>query len=479
MKKSFPTIEVQILHLTAKGNGVGLYNAPSGNQWTVEVPFAIPGDLVRARIYKKRSGIHYSFLEEVIEPSKSRKKPRCIHFGVCGGCRWQQMSYADQLMWKESYIRTCFGEMLNEVQLGSIIPSDKEWEYRNKMEFSFSQNAKGERFLGLMMDSSRGRVMTITDCQLVRQWFMTALEAVRKWWHDSGLQAFHPYKDSGSLRVLTVREGMRTQDKLVMLTVSGNPDYALEKTHITSFVQAVKEAIETNFPAEGKLSIFLRIQQACKGKETNFFEMHLYGPDHYSEKMHVQSAPEEDAERLTFHISPSAFFQPNSSQAEKFYSLAIQMAGANKNSVVYDLYCGTGTIGLSIARHVKEVVGIEVSPESALDARTNASLNGIKNYSVLCGDVRHVLKSVFDDKLVSPPDILIIDPPRAGLDARALLHVLAFQVPKIVYISCNPKTQAADAEKIIAAGYVLKAIQPVDQFPHTVHIENIIILERK
>lgn len=479
-KKTYPTVEIKIQELSIKGNGRGKYNPPSGGEWTVEVPFALPGELVRARIYKKQKGLCFSFLEEVLIASPLRQQPRCVHFGVCGGCRWQQMSYAEQLQRKEALVRNCFEGLLNaEVKFSPIVPSVQEWEYRNKMEFSFSQNAKGERFLGLIMDSSRGRVMTITGCQLVRKWFMTVLEGVRSWWEDSGLQAYHPHTDSGALRVLTVREGMHTHDKLVMLTVSGNPQFALEKRHIDGYVQAVKNAAAAYQSDGGALSIFLRIQQTCKGQETTFYEMHLFGPDHYKEEMHVKSSAERSTDHLHFHISPSAFFQPNTFQAEKFYSLALQMAQADRHSVVYDLYCGTGTIGLSLARHVKQVIGIEVSPESSLDARSNAALNGISNYSVLCGDVRHVLRSVFEEKKAPAPDILVIDPPRVGLEAQALDLVLALNAKRIVYISCNPKTQAANVAQMASRGYYLTTIQPVDQFPHTMHIENIIVMERK
>lgn len=477
-KKNYPLVDLTINRLSPKGNGIATYQHPAGIEWTVEVPFTIPGDVVKAKIYKKSKGLHLSSLEEIITPSPHRQAPRCVHFGICGGCRWQQMSYSDQLQWKQKSVQHAFKAMLNDqIIFSPIVPSDHEWQYRNKMEFSFSQNAQGEHYLGLMVDAGRGKVLNLTECHLVHPWFVTVLEAVRKWWADSDLKAFHPYRNTGSLRVLTVREGMHTGDKLVMLTVSGNPDYALTKEQITSFTETVKEAIEPTFPRD-QLSIFLRIHQAVKGTPTSFYEMHLYGPDHLNETMQVTNASRQPGERLTFNISPSAFFQPNTDQAEKFYSLALQMADASKSSVVYDLYCGTGTIGLSLASHVKHVVGIEASPEAALDAKTNAALNNIKNYQVFCGDVRHVLKTVFTEKELPPPDILIIDPPRVGLEAEALEYVLAFNVPTIVYISCNPKTQAANVSEMLEAGYHITAIQPVDQFPHTVHIENIVILKK-
>lgn len=474
--KPRPSIELSISKLSSKGNGIGAYHHPAGIDWTVEVPFTIPHDVVRVTLRTKQSGTYQSFLEEIISPSPARQESRCIHFGICGGCRWQQVPYATQLQWKEKWVRECFQGILNEnSDFRPIVPCENEWEYRNKMEFSFSQNIQGERFLGLMIDAGRGKVLNITECHLVRPWFMIALKAVRSWWEESGLQAYHPRKNTGSLRVLTVREGMRTNDKIVMLTVSGVPEFALVKEQIDSFNAVLRSAIGASYP-NGTLSIFLRIQQAQKGVETTFYEIHLGGPDHLRECLSVSSSAHEPAEQLSFHVSPSAFFQPNTFQAEKFYSLALQLVKATRESVVYDLYCGTGTIGLSLAKHVKQVVGIEMSPESSLDARNNAKLNRIDNYTVVCGDVRHVLKSVLEEMSLPFPDVVIIDPPRVGLDAAAIESLIAFKAPKIVYISCNPKTQALNIAAMIDAGYCLEIIQPVDQFPHTVHTENIAVL---
>lgn len=477
-KKATLSLETTIETLSAKGNGLGLYKHPCGKDWVVEVPFAIPGDRVLASVYKKKSGVCHGRLEALITPSPLRQIPRCSHFGICGGCRWQQMSYEHQLLTKANYVRACFGGLLTEsVSLRSIVPCDDYWQYRNKMEFSFSQDGKGEKFLGLIMDSSRGKVMNNTECHLVRGWFAALLTVMRQWWDSSGLSAYYPPKDLGSLRVLTLREGMKTRDKLVMLTVSGNADFALNKEQLNSFTSCVKNFMERDYP-DDPVSIFLRIQQACKGKPTSFYEMHLYGPEYLREELSIQVHPGVPPERLSFHISPSAFFQPNTFQAEKFYSLALQMAEATKNSVVYDLYCGTGTIGLSIAKHVKQVVGIEISPEASLDARANASLNQITNYTIRCGSVGN-LPGKESEEGMDMPDIVLVDPPRVGLDAQAINYLLALKAEKIVYISCNPKTQASDIATMVSKGYRLKIVQPVDQFPQTVHIENIALLVRE
>lgn len=327
------------------------------------------------------------------------------------------------------------------------------------MEFTFSNNAAGTKFLGLVMDSSRGRVLNLTECHLVNPWFVEGLTAVRKWWHESGLLAYRPPHDTGTLRTLILREGVTTGDRLAMLTVSGNPDYALKQHHLDSFVAFLREAIEPN---SQPLSIFLRIQQQMRGQPTQFYEMQLYGPDHIREQMLS----------LQFKISPSAFFQPNTRQAERLYARALEMAQIPENSVVYDLYCGTGTLALCASLSASQVFGVELSPESSLDARENAKANGRLNVNIITGDVGKVLA----EQNLPKPDLVMVDPPRSGLDPTAVKQLLALNCPKILYISCNSVTQAQNIGALI--GYTLKAVQPVDQFPQTPHVENIALLER-
>jgi 23S rRNA (uracil1939-C5)-methyltransferase len=263
-----------------------------------------------------------------------------------------------------------------------------------------------------------------------------------------------------------MREGKRTGDRMVFLTVSGHPEYALQKHQLEQFVAAVRAVAEK----ECKLSIFIRIQQTIKGKPTQFFDMHLYGPDHITETFQIGN------ESLTFTISPSAFFQPNTTMAEKLYTKAIELVGHIRDKVVYDLYCGTGTLGICIAKKAQEVVGIELSADSAYDARNNAALNGLNNVTIYTGSVEEKLKEILEEKLHPSPDIVVVDPPRAGLFPQAIEHLKTLMPPKILYVSCNPTSQAKNIAELISAGYQLTAMQAVDQFPHTLHIENIALL---
>jgi 23S rRNA (uracil1939-C5)-methyltransferase len=377
----------------------------------------------------------------------------CPHLPGCGGCTLQHFAYADQLSQKQLVIEKLFPA----TAILPIIPCKNPWHYRNKMEFSFSQNLAGDRFLGLILRKSRGKVFNLQTCAISPPWFSNALQKVRTWWETSGLRAFHFRKGEGTLRTLTLREGRRTQERLAMLTVSGDPRFAPTRSQLNNFVEALGD------PA---MSIFLRIQQAIAGHPTQFFEMHLSGPTHIEEKLEIQG------KSLTFKISPTSFFQPNTDQAELLYTTALDMVGSSKRTSIYDLYAGTATLGMAFAPLAQKVVAIELNPHAVFDARMNAELNQIGNIEVICGDVGKTLALV-----TKSPDLVVIDPPRPGLDATALEAILRLQPRQILYISCNPVTQASNIAQLV--GYQLVKVQPVDQFPHTPHIENIALLERK
>ncbi len=467
-------IELKIEALTLKGNGIGVLCENENSAYSVEVPFAIPGDTVKATLFQKNKKNYKAFLDEVLISAANRIPVVCKHFGQCGGCRWQQIPYEQQLQQKMTQVKQCFSTLLDQnFILYPILPCLSPWQYRNKMEFSFSNDAAGEKFLGLMLDSSRGKVFNLTECHLVNSWFADGVKAVRQWWMTTSLEAFHPFRNTGSLRYLTFREGQHTGDRLVILTVSGNPAYSLKKSDLDSLLATLKEVIIPS-RADAQLSIFLRIQQTAKGMPTNFYEMHLYGPDYLRENLQIASSDSSPIS-FNFKVSPTAFFQPNTKQAEQLYSQALKLLQLSKEDLVYDLYCGTGTLGICAARFVSRVIGIELAPEAALDAQHNVKANGLTNVEILCGSVADILHSLRSSH--SSSCIAMVDPPRVGLESKAIQELLQLKPKKILYISCNPMSQAADIAELVAAGYRLICLQPVDQFPHTVHIENIAILE--
>lgn len=467
-------IEFKVSEFSKEGKGMGEWLSPEGRSYRVEVPFSVPGDEGLLELVKKRHKTYQGRFLEWSHLSSERIAPLCQHFGSCGGCQWQHLAYKDQLKQKEDWIYHFFEPYLrSEAVLHPIIPCDPPWQYRNKMELSFSSDKAGRRYLGLILYGTRGHVFQMKECHLTHSWVAEAVQVVSKWWEDSELDAYHLGSNKGSLRTLTLREGQRTGDRMVVLTVSGDPHYALNQKQLQTFVSVVRGAIEPSLTHQ-KLSIFLRIQQIAKGKPTQFYEMLLYGPDHIREILSIE-IEKGNYHSLEFHISPSAFFQPNTRQAEKLYSRAIQLTRIPKDALIYDLYCGTGTLGICMAKQAREVIGIELSPESALDARENAKRNQLSNVFIHTGDVGRLLPNFLNNE--KSPEVVLVDPPRAGLDTKALENLLKIKAPQLTYISCNPKTQAANIEILTQGGYRVKAIQPVDQFPQTIHVENIVICE--
>ena len=470
------TEKLSITELTSDGMGQGIIIKQDGSERKVRVPFTLPGDVVEVEVRRgKKRGTSLGIIKSFVEKSSNRVEPLCKHFASCGGCSFQHIAYADQLKMKEAHVRTLFGAAGQEVEEKNvpfypILPSESTWKYRNKMEYSFSQNAKGEKFLGLIMSQTRGWVFNLEECHLVDPWFADVCREVRAWWDTVPLEAYWHGTNKGALRTLTLRHGITSGDRMLILTVSGNPDYAIKKHDLDSFVALIQKVAKLEPPAH--LSIVLRIQQIAKGSPTQFYEMILSGPDFIREYV----ATGVGDKSLEFQISPQAFFQPNTRTASKLYAKALELAGITAESVVYDLYCGIGVFGMIATHTAKEVIGIELSPESAYDAKTNSERLELKNFKIYEGDVGKVLQEKKDE--LPHPDVVIVDPPRAGLDKAAISQVIGLAPKTIVYVSCNPATQVENIKVFQESGYKIKAIQPVDQFPHTPHVENIVICER-
>ncbi len=459
------TFQVSIEKFSSRGYGVAYVERPQGKPIEVEIAHTLPGDHIHMEMRRKMRPPRKGRLLDVIEPSSTRVEPRCSHARVCGGCCWQQMDYAAQLTTKQALVSRLF-----DLPIKPIIPCDEPFAYRNKMEFSFSENRAGQKFLGLMIAQAEPYVFNVDHCHLCKPWFSDVLGAVRKWWDQSGVLAYHPARDTGLLRYLTLRDSVHTGQKMAVLNLSNRSELSEEdffqKFHV-EFVRAVQEA------ALGEeISIFLRIHEANRGKPTEFREVHLAGPDHIMEELHLLGR------KLSFKISPSSFFQPNTLQAEKLYSAALSHLADLSSPIIYDLYCGTGTLGMVASMMASQVVGIELSSQAVQDAKENAERNGIEKISFHQGDVGKILTELMGRSSFQRPDVVIVDPPRAGLDPLALHHLKTLRPKAILYISCNPLTQAANVQELLEAGYTLRSLQPVDQFPHTYHIENIAYLER-
>lgn len=468
--KTFESIELFITSFSEKGYGVGYLNPEVKSSGKVEVAHTIPGDKVQINLQRKRKGVKKGKLLTLLEPSKERVQPRCPHVGLCGGCTWQQMDYTTQLRYKEQIVTQSFKPFLDGVEVSPIIASHDPWQYRNKMEFTFSENAAKTRFLGLMIAHAASYVFNLQTCFLAKPWVTNVLNIVRTWWEESGLPSYRLESNSGILRHLTLREGTKTGEKMVILTVSGNPQFPFEQTFQDSFLKAVLSL----FPDEEhpQINVVIRTQTIATGVPTSISERAIFGKDHIRERLDI--FPGENS--LFFDIGPSSFFQPNTLQAEIFYRTGIEMLELSTSSLVYDLYSGTGTLGMCMAKRAQKVVGIELIGQAVENARENSRLNGISNFEVHQGDVGKVLTKLLTDASYRSPDAVIVDPPRAGLDPLAIEHIKTLRAKKILYISCNPRTQAENIGELIRFGYQLKRLQPVDQFPHTAHVENLAVL---
>ena len=452
------------------GRGVAAWRRPDDRIVPVAVPGTIVGETVEvgAMDRDRRGGSRYEAqLASVVTKAPGRTVPVCPHVGVCGGCAWQHIDYPYQLQYKQQRLEALFSPIFSGgTAVLPIIGCESPWHYRNKMEFSFAQDRNGKRFLGLYSCKHHGGVFDVNACPLTDEWMVQALCAIRDWWSQSGLDAYYMHANKGSLQTVTMRQSATTGDRMIMLTVSGNPAFAMRNHHLADFVSALQNAAT---PRQGTLSIVLRIRQIAKGRPTQFYEMVLFGPDHIREVLDVEPVL-GTRHSLEFHIGPQSFFQPNTCQAMEIYSKALQLASLSKDRSVIDLYCGIGIFGMFASLEAGQAIGVELSRESAYDAKINAARLGLSQFSIQCGDVADVVQK----ENFAKGSTVIVDPPRSGLTPQALSSVVSLEPDTLIYVSCNPETQKRDAMLLVEMGWKVEAIQPVDQFPHTVHVENIL-----
>ncbi|HRW58415.1 MAG TPA: 23S rRNA (uracil(1939)-C(5))-methyltransferase RlmD [Chlamydiales bacterium] len=459
------TEEIIIETLSRKAEGQAEYHNAK-----VLIPHTIPGDKVLAKLYKKRKGIIKGRLEQILIPSKDRVELRCPHAEICGGCMIQAMDYQKQLQQKEKWVLDQFQSHIFEDhgEIYPIVSLEIPWEFRNKMEFSFSQNGIGTKYLGLMIAKANRFVFNLSNCFLASSFFAKLVVRVREFWENSDYTAYNYENDTGLFLTLTVREGKNTSEKMVVLTINGKEEFAVNDQAL--FIKAVQEVIGNN---PEKVSIILRKRIIEEKSPTSFEEIVLFGKDTIQEVLNIQV--DDQKIPLTFNISATSFFQPSTCQAEKLYSTALSLLqDMAPIDVAYDLYSGTGTLAMIFSKAAKNVIGIELNPDAVEDAKKNALQNGIENVQFIAGDVGKILQSTSLPK----PDLVIVDPPRAGLDDLAIAKLLQLMPEKIIYISCNVLTQEKNYLELKKAGYKIKKMIPLDQFPHTYHIENIALLER-
>ncbi len=465
-KKELPVLEnVVITDVAAEGNALARVD-----EMVVFVPFGAPGDVADVKIDRKKKNYAEGHIERLVSPSVIRVEPRCGHFTVCGGCRWQHLPYEFQLKCKQQQVSDALKRIAKVPvpEISPIIGSETVWEYRNKMEYTFSskmwltfdQLRSGEEFpdrraAGFHIPGGFDKVLDIHKCYLQHDLGNRIRLFIKDFGKDKDYEFYDIRANHGFLRTLMIRIA-DTGEVMVVMSVGED-----DKTKIGELMEAVK----TKFP---EITSLFHVVNTKLNDSMNDLEPQLYAGKPYIE---------EDMEGLRFRIGPKSFYQTNSRQAYRLYSVARELAGLKGDELVYDLYTGTGTIACFVARNARKVIGIEYIPEAIEDAKVNARVNGLDNTDFYAGDMKDVLTAGFIDSH-GRPDVMIVDPPRAGMHEDVVKVILDAGPSRIVYVSCNPATQARDVA-LLHAKYDVAVVQPVDMFPHTQHVENVILLVKR
>jgi 23S rRNA (uracil1939-C5)-methyltransferase len=458
-------IELDIEKFADKGKSLARVNG-----YVVFVEGAVPGDRVQAYVYRTKKNYAEAKLDTLIEPSALRTEPRCRYADTCGGCAWQHVDYDAQLGAKRQSVEEAFLHQggFDDVDVPPVIGAEDVFYYRNKMDFDFSADRwltsdeieTGKDFdtdfaLGLHVPGNFFKVLDLQECHLQSRWSAQFVNALRDVVKTRGWAPWDIRDHEGFLRHLVIREGKRTGEKMVNLVTNGfNADRMdalaeflhAEQPEVTTLVNTIHTGKSQNPQGEPRV---------------------IFGPG----VIHDEIGPHR------FEISPGAFFQTNTAQAERLYEVARDFADLRPDDVVYDLYCGAGTISIFMAGGVQKVVGAELVESAVENARSNAETNGVTNCTFENGDLKKLFTDAFVDRH-GRPDVLVVDPPRAGMHKDVVAQIAELRPERFVYVSCNPQTQARDLGRLREV-YRIEAMQPVDMFPHTPHIENVVQLARR
>ncbi len=465
-RKELPLIEnLEILRVGAEGNAVARHG-----ELVVFVPYAAPGDVADVKIDRKKHSYAEGHIERLVKASPLRTEPFCEHFGVCGGCRWQHLAYAEQIKAKQQQVTDALTRIA-KVELPEISPilgSEQTREYRNKMEYTFSnrkwltweQMRSGEQIddrdgVGFHIPGAFDKVLDINRCHLQNNLGNRMRLHIKDYAKQHNLTFFDLRAQTGLLRTMMIRIVSTGQVMVVLSFGEDNPEA----------IKAVLDDLRQNFP---EITSLMYVVNTKANDTIADLDIQLHSGAPYIE---------EEMEGLRFRIGPKSFYQTNSRQAYNLYKVARKFAGLTGNELVYDLYTGTGTIANFVARQARKVVGIEYVEDAIKDARLNASINGLDNTEFFAGDMKDVLTADFIAQH-GRPDVMIVDPPRAGMHGDVVNVILEAEPGRIVYVSCNPATQARDLS-LLDSKYRVTAVQPVDMFPHTHHVENVVRLERR
>jgi 23S rRNA (uracil1939-C5)-methyltransferase len=463
-KKSIVLENIEITDVAAEGKSLARIE-----NMVLFVPHTVPGDIVDVQVVRKRKRYMEGFTLRFIRYSPIRVDPFCVHFGECGGCRWQNLPYEEQLKYKQKQVTDQF-ERIGKIRVDDvspIVPSENQIHYRNKLEYTFSDSRwltrdemqsgrtfENRKALGFHIPGRFDKVLDIRECHLQPEPSNAIRTFIRDYALQHDLDFFNLVDQHGFLRTLIIRNSQQGEFMVVVSFFRDDPEA----------VRQLLEELQKAFPRIA--SLFYVINPKANDTLTGLEPVLFFGKDHLIEEM----------EGLKFRIGPKSFYQTNPRQAHTLYKIARDFAGLRGNEIVYDLFTGTGTIALYLANHCARVTGIESVAEAIEDARQNAALNAIGNVFFHTGDCRDILTPAFFAENGNP-DVIIVDPPRSGMHADVVKSIAESLPQKIVYVSCNPATQARDIQ-IMSGSYRVTKMQSVDMFPHTFHVENVALLER-
>ena len=468
-KKVLPVLEnVEISAVAAEGKALARVD-----EMVVFVPYVVPGDVVDLQITRKKHHYAEAVAVKFHRYGPSRTQPFCQHFGVCGGCKWQCLSYEAQLSAKQQQVMDALQRIggVELPQCSPILGSQKTTQYRNKLEFGFSnkawltqeQIASGERFslpgaVGFHTSGSFDKILPIDTCYLMDDINNRLRNGIRDYAYQHNLSFYDQREHKGLLRGMMLR--LSNTGELMLLI-----QFCISSEDERAQAMGLLDWIVVSYP---QVSSFLWVDNQKYNDTFGDLDVHCYyGTDHIYQTM----------EGLRFKVGPKSFYQTNTDQAYILYKVARDFASLSGQELVFDLYTGTGTIANFVAHEARQVIGIEYVPEAIEDARENSRINGIDNTLFYAGDMKDILNRDFIAKH-GRPDVIITDPPRAGMHSD-VIDVILFAAPKrVVYVSCNPATQARDLQ-MLDKDYQVTAVQPVDMFPHTQHVENVVLLERR
>lgn len=463
-RKELPLLEgVEITGVAAEGNAIARVN-----DMVVFIPYGAPGDVADVKLDRKKHSYAEGHIERLIKPSATRVEPRCGHFGTCGGCRWQHLPYEKQLECKRQQVVDALDRIakIPHPEVETILGSEEIWSYRNKMEYTFSnrkwlsweQMRSGEVVdnrdgAGFHIPGAFDKVLDIEECHLQDSLGDRLRLFIKNYAKTNGLTFFDLRAQTGLLRTLMIRIASTGETMAVMSFGEDDPQA----------IDGLLAAVRAEFP---DLTSLMYVVNTKANDTISDLDIKLHSGREYIE---------EEMEGLRFRIGPKSFYQTNSRQAYRLYSVAREFAALTGDELVYDLYTGTGTIANFVARQSRHVVGIEYVPEAIADAKINAEANGLGNTEFYAGDMKDVLTDAFIEEH-GRPDVMIVDPPRAGMHQDVVNVILNASPGRIVYVSCNPATQARDLA-LLHEKYDIRRVKPVDMFPHTHHVENVVLLE--